>query len=339
MTILGDHAIYCAIMSPPSKSDGLSRLQTVLDKMPKALDCQALDGMTPLHLAFQLRRYSAAKYLIERGANQALRDKHGRNILHHLLDAQAGPLPSKMFEAMWDLIDPELVQSLATERMRGTESDFPLFHTPLAYWLTSDGDHNQDVTQRAHSCDLLRAILNKSNGAGLGTMDGAGNYPIHTAIKKTHPALARVLLQYDPEILSWENATGKTALDILDREFERETLDFAHRLAKSIGVAEVVYGVPGAGFRADEKAGFWQEVRGLGNGKRKLVSVFEANQLVRSLDVYQEARERREREELRREGQAVGSGAEDEHHALKELGWFLRNVRSEESYEVEEFKE
>ena len=341
-------------MAPPSKHEpsNLSRLQLILDQMPHAFDTQAFHGTTPLHLAFHLRRYSAAKHLIERGANQALRDKQGRSVLHHLLDPDAEPaLPASMFAAFWDLLDPALARSLATERMRGpAEAEFPLFYTPLAYWLSNETD-SDDKKDTESSADLLRTILSKSNGAGLRVLDAAGNYPMHVAIRKRQPKLARVLLEFNPSMLGWENATGKTPLDILDREAERETLDFARRLSRGLGERYVVYKDNGKGveWRMDEKVEFWRDVKemkakmGMKVGRR-LASVFEANQLVRSLEVYREARERKERESERekereeRESEGGQGQGRDEDSALGELGSFLRDARSEEeNYEVEEF--
>lgn len=341
-------------MSHPSKGDtGLARLQLILDKMPKALDCQSFEGMTPLHLAFQLRRFSAAKYLISRGANQALRDKQGRNVLHHLLAPDAVPLPPPMFEAMWNLLDPGLAQTLATERMRGpTDTDFPLFFTPLAYSLSNENT-NPDLSKRTRATALLRTILTKSHGAGLRVMDGAGNYPIHAAVKKPDPGLARVLLEFDAQMMSWENATGKTALDVLDRECERGTLEFARRVSKEISGRDVTYAVRNGGYGrgdngggVDEKVKFWQEMRGKERSKRRLASVFEANQLVRTLDVYRESRARKAAEAARREeaaeaeaeGREATEGEEKVEFALRELGGFLSEVVGMESWEVEEFE-
>ncbi|KAK2764276.1 hypothetical protein FQN54_008968 [Arachnomyces sp. PD_36] len=176
-----DLAIYCAIISKISPGEDIGRLELVLENMPELLDCQAWDGCPPLHLAFRPRKLSTAKYLIDRGAKQSLRDDEGANILHEILCGDETPR-----------IPRPTVSRPSAQRMTSdsTTSIPSVALTPLAAWLDEG-----DVTL---SLDRLRMILEKLGGADLGITNGVGDYPLHTAIKVNSTKLARILLEHDP---------------------------------------------------------------------------------------------------------------------------------------------
>jgi hypothetical protein len=285
-----------------SADDAPERLKLILNKMPNALNLQEWDGITPLQLAFQLRRLPAAKYLIERGANQALRDKQGYNILHDILLGEEGERcirSAKLLDSMCQMIDPALLETLAVQRMMdeaklpGDVYPTPTFQppalfTPLAAWL--DGSSND-----TQSPDVLRKILQWTNAAGLRTMDGKGDYPIHLAIKKGLPQLATVLLEHDPEVLYWENATGNTGLELLDRAYVRDIVDHWRQFSSDVCDD---YASDGFAYRKPYVLTHfqqWQELREYCRShptKRKLVGIFEANELVRRLESYKPDRKK-----------------------------------------------
>src|SRR5690606_23249191 len=114
--------------------------------------------------------------------------------------------------------------------------------------------------------------------AGLRVMDGRGDYPIHLAIKKRLPKLAMVLVEHDVEVLYWENATGHTGLDLLDRMYQRETIHSWELVYDDIRTdykeAESAYRELAASARFDNRPRL-REYSVSQPRKRKLVSVVE----------------------------------------------------------------
>ncbi|PGH19662.1 hypothetical protein AJ80_03817 [Polytolypa hystricis UAMH7299] len=282
-------ALSCAIMAVPTEEPSVEYLRLLLEILPASLDYKDAGGMTPLHFALSLRQLSAAEFLVKSGANQALRDNQCRNILHHLLVSHKGkPITSsKVFEAMWKLVDPKLARSLATEKATiHWSTDTPRQVTPLAHWL--------DTVDDTVSPNVLRTILQYMDGRALTSMNSQGDYPIHTAIKREQFELAKVLIEHNPEFLVCENATGVTALDILDDKYRRYCLDYGTRMNDLINRCTEFR--PNSfhntsSLTKSEVTAAWEEFRAMAAAlpaKRKLVSLLDANELVRRLEVRRE---------------------------------------------------
>src|SRR6266536_988592 len=139
--------------------DSTNRIEMVLSKLPKALDCKSKEGLTPLHLALSLRRIPAAQYLIKAGADQSLRDHLNRNVLHFILRPKDNKEIASLnaLKEMLDLIDKQLVKSMFLERC----SVEPTSLTPLAYWLHGYfGKYPRDTYRELP--DMLNMILDFS---------------------------------------------------------------------------------------------------------------------------------------------------------------------------------
>ncbi|KAK2738639.1 hypothetical protein FQN57_006957 [Myotisia sp. PD_48] len=292
-------ALHAAVLAQPSKEDdGVERVRLVLERFPHLLDSQAFLGLSPLHLALSRRSVPVAKFLIDSGANQALRDSRGRNILHHILRPHSGdPITScETLESMLKLIDPQLAGSaLATDRAKGpwTDQTSLEYSTPLNYWLTG----NNVV---ADNPEVLREILKFTGGAELKIMDARGEYPIHTAINDGHISLVKVLVEYNPGSLQWENATGWTAMECLNRSYERTCIlqgENLRNFIRTIPSLEYrrVFGFTDHKMIDRQLVSAWQDMNSyleaLPSGtttERRLVSVLDAHELVRRLGAEQE---------------------------------------------------
>ncbi|RMZ85696.1 hypothetical protein DV736_g6555, partial [Chaetothyriales sp. CBS 134916] len=191
-------AAHMAVMAKPSER-GNPLLEYVLKVVPTSLDTKSLNGLTPLHLAFQLGRIESARILIKAGADQGTRDNDGSNILHTIFNWSTLPNPQG-FSHLLRLLDKDTVQSLLLQKSYKPE---PGSMTPLAVYL-----------QRFSDKKVVRTILDYSQGKDLSIMNSAGDYILHTLVREGKSELVKFLVEYRPEMLWWENATGLTPVDV-----------------------------------------------------------------------------------------------------------------------------
>ncbi|KAK4999248.1 hypothetical protein LTR66_001674 [Elasticomyces elasticus] len=217
-----DLVIHCAILSKPSERS-LRLLEYLIETRPYCVDAKSASGLTPLQLAFSLHQLEMARALIDAGADQTCRDMAGNNIVHSALYrvGSGESVEPSILESILGLIDRRLLSSLFTER----SSASPGSVTPLAYWLSqlvteSRGRYPQDRApdEKAENEDAqaMRTILRFSEGAELDMINGGGDTPLHVAIRFGMPKLVDVILQHDPALLLKENATGRTPLEVAE---------------------------------------------------------------------------------------------------------------------------
>ncbi|RMZ83060.1 hypothetical protein DV738_g1336, partial [Chaetothyriales sp. CBS 135597] len=189
---------HVAVMSkPPEKGNPL--LEYVLKVVPDSLETKSSTGLTPLHVAFTLGRLESAKILIEAGADKATRDLDGSNILHTVLEQEDLVKPETL-DRVLELLGRETVQSLALQKSNKAAAGSM---TPLAVYLTKFSDEK-----------VVRKLLDYSQGKDLGVMNGAGDYILHYLVRQGKAELVKFLVEYRPEMLWWENATGLTPIDV-----------------------------------------------------------------------------------------------------------------------------
>jgi len=206
-------ALHMAVLSPPNEDGSQPTVDYLLKKMPQLLDVRSADGRTPLQLAFQSCRYYAAKKLIEAGANQATKDNLGRNILHTILSS-VSVKSHAVLRSVFELLDKKLIPALLLERSGidlGTV-------TPLIMFF------NNAVRSSGWE-ESLSHILVFSEGKDLERMNGAGDYPLHIAVRRGDLDLVRFLVHYRPSLLYWENATGMTPVEVASTAFLRRHID------------------------------------------------------------------------------------------------------------------
>lgn len=315
-----DLVLHMAVMSAPHTDGTQATLDFLLDKMPHYLEIRSAEGKTPLHLAFELGRYYAAKKLIEAGANQTVRDNLGRNILHSILDtipADRTPL----LRSILDILDQKLIPSLLLERSSGTESSGC---TPIALFLGR-------ITSSSGWEESLKLILSHSNGKDLEKLDGAGDYPLHSIVRRGHQELLKFLVDYRPGLLYWENATGMTVSDVVTTSYLQSQVDHyptldntaersvAHQPAKDF-VSEKRTEEEGTRDKDESaRSSEWRMYHLIHSlmakhpGKRKLVSLHDANEVARRLAVQQQKKnEENRRRELRLKAQGGRADDDDE---------------------------
>jgi ankyrin repeat protein len=292
--------LHCVVLGKTTK-DSLRLLRHLCKLYPKALGHRDAAGMTPLHLAFALRRTEMAKILLEAGADQTTRSNVRANIVHSILSDDF-PLRRKEFDRVRELlglINGRLISSLFTERT--TKS--PGAATPLACWLNT---HLKDYRSRYNYYDnddgvgnyekLIKLILEYTKGEDLNIVNGEGDTPIHAVVRYGADTILRIMLECRPELLFRENASGRTPYEMAEDAY----------LAK-----EVFNGPPSLSASYDRRSAgsvlerdperFIEEPKDLRSGvekvwlvckefaeksqgrKRKLVSLVEANEVAKRL--------------------------------------------------------
>ncbi|KAL2833986.1 ankyrin repeat-containing domain protein [Aspergillus pseudoustus] len=206
--------LHCAIVS--AETEGSLALVEYLASMPALLESKSVDGLTPLAVAFRLGRRSFAQALIKAGADQTVRDKHGRNLLHFWLEAL--DLTPSTREApirdMLSLIDARLLPSILTERCPYGVGSL----TPFALWISrlpSGCPSEKAFRELASGLDFIESLGYKH----LELLDGAGNTPAHNAARDSSPQLTDLLLKYRPQLTAKENINGFTPADLAEQKW------------------------------------------------------------------------------------------------------------------------
>jgi hypothetical protein len=292
--------------------------------VPTSLNAKSSTGHTPLHLAFSLRHLSMARALIDIGADQATRDHKGNNLVHSLLCPISGggrTIPKGISE-MLALIDERLRTSLVTERT----SAGPGAATPLALWLDTVGSssfgskyHDNDSDDK---CTTLSILLSFSPQAEeLELINGAGDTPLHAAIRSDLPRLLEMMLNKRPELLHRENATGRTPVEMAQDSLVSQHVTGPPPLPCDnygyyrCSFTDLVKRAPESFTEKSKekkrttKEKTWKVCEAFMKkfpGKRRLVSLFDANEVAKRLASRQPEYERRARKVEDEDGESEG---------------------------------
>ena len=297
-------AIHCCLMG--ERDDRYPTLRFLVKAMPSAVDARSSEGLTPLHIAMELYDDVAARILVEAGADQTARDKSGNTMLHRLLHRQTNSEEHlEKLPLMLDVIDKRLLSTLFLER----SSEHPSSLTPLAKWISNSrrGPASCDTIES----ETLRIILRYSQGAELSNLNGEGDTPLHVAVREEVYYLVEVILEHDPTLVNRENATGRTPYEMAedatiagicsdpppiagDHRFNarhsRRTGLPAHWADPVVNRQYKNFHNPPFYDRQTNTEKVWNLVRGTkekldaqANGKRRLVTLNEANQVARRL--------------------------------------------------------
>lgn len=210
--------LHCVVMGQTSPSS-LELLKYLVETQPGLLQARTLDGQTPLHLAFSLHRHQMAKILLKAGADPRTRDDKGGNIFHAtLVNKNEYPhIEICRVKKMLVLLPSQLLPALCAERT----SDDPGSATSLHRWLYSLEKYNRHSPKKDQQAADIVALLLKHMGEEadgisvvLDHIHGDGDTLLHSAVRYKLPALTRSLLSYRPELLTRENATGKTPYEV-----------------------------------------------------------------------------------------------------------------------------
>ncbi|KAL5358884.1 ankyrin repeat-containing domain protein [Aspergillus floccosus] len=300
----GNHLVlHCAILSKQT-DDSRHLVEYLINNVPGCLEKKSEEGHTPLALAFSYHRVTFADILIKAGANQAVRDGQGHNLLHLLLCgvsggmAQSGGDPGNV-AALLGLFDQRLVPSLLTERASGSL-------TPLSRWLheaapityyssswymiqhTHKFNRNMETDNMVDIARYLLEFAAVTNQKHLELLDGAGNSPVHDAVKRQLPRVLKLMLDYRPDLLLRENATGATPLELAADAWVHEVTISPPKFESGESTS-----LDGEVTQRSEREAIYDLCRSKvvqRPGKRKLVSLNEANEVAKRLAMKTEAR-------------------------------------------------
>ena len=104
---------------------------------------------------------------------------------------------------MIDLFDKDGVKEMLLERC----ISHPGALTPLAYWMSNSGGGYTKT-------DVIEILCKHSNGEDLEMINGEGDLPLHVAVKRGLSSITSFLLSLNPSLLYRENATGRTPLEM-----------------------------------------------------------------------------------------------------------------------------
>ncbi|KAM5476955.1 hypothetical protein MauCBS54593_000226 [Microsporum audouinii] len=210
LTSRNELLLHCAIMARET-DEAVKLVHYIVENVPNCLERKSSNGYTPLLLAFSKRRALFAKVLIEAGANLEARDVLGNNILHLLFRPNNEFSTSETgFEELLSLIDPSLVASLLSCR----SSDDPGALTPFASWIHILTGHNRVDDKTVGLTKTLLDFAEPTGQSHLELLDGSGNAPIHRAVRAPVPRLVRLMLERRPSLLTIENSTGSTPMEL-----------------------------------------------------------------------------------------------------------------------------
>lgn len=297
LTRSDDLVIHCVVLAPPSEA-ACKLLEFLISVYPAAIETKNTNGETPLWVACKFLEPEFVKILIDSGADQSARNKLGSNILHAmLLDKPT----AKRLRPVLDLIDRELLEHLFSSRNNLSDNGETPLHswvsantTPYYYW---ERKPNEEKDKEA--TEALKLILEVSGGKGLEMLNGAGDTPLHTAVMQSCEHVVRELLQFRPTLLYRENAVGRTPLEVA-RDFVTAENFAMPSTIRPPGTENSVGSLVNRASetfvekkdRDDQKTKptakeiVWKicaEVRAGSPGKRRLVSLNEANDVARRL--------------------------------------------------------
>lgn len=278
-------------------------VQYLVDQHPECLEVRSSEGHTPLALAIALHRLSFARILINAGANQATRDTEGCNLLHLVLCNIAGSTAkhADKISQLINLMDKEHVSTMLTQRAgegsrtpyarwlhKYPDFDFAIEVQPKVPNLPSDRKSTSSITQ-------LFLTLGKSiNQKFLELLDGAGNTPVHECVKRGFPQVLELILDHRPDLLYRENATGSTPLDMAVDAWVNETTRAVPKISvtddrnpkwQNITKRHPEYFVKNRDWRtkAEMMVDVCQRRARQSPQKRRLVTLFEANEVAKRL--------------------------------------------------------
>jgi hypothetical protein len=179
--------------------------------------------------------------------------------------------------------------------------------TPFARWLHKYPDFDfsveiepkvPDLPSNQESTRSITALFlnlgTSSNQKFLELLDGAGNTPVHECLKRGFSQVLEPILDHRPDLLYRENATGSTPLDMAVDAWVNETTRTVPKVAVSEGCSPQWHNLAKRRTEWFIKNKDWrteaqmmvevcQKRAQQSSQKRKLVSLFEANEVAKRL--------------------------------------------------------
>ncbi|RDW69000.1 ankyrin repeat protein [Aspergillus mulundensis] len=206
-----DLVLHAAILCHNKTSDSIALVEYLIKTMPQFLEVKSLDDYTPLGLAFQTHNLAIAKLLIAAGADQTVRCKDGMNLVHLAISPKRTDKDVSLSD-MLSLIDPRLLPSMLTERCSSHQGSL----TPLALWMTRS--HHND-SKAEHTLHTILDLAEPTGQKHLELLDGSGNMAIHTAVNSLECVALKEFLNRRPDLLYRENAVGTTPAELAENKW------------------------------------------------------------------------------------------------------------------------
>jgi hypothetical protein len=183
----------------------LALIKHLVSVLPETLEQKSSEGWTPLLVALYTQCEEVVSFLISSGADQRARDKLGRNVVHTLLGNRNGGAKTsgKKLRSMLNLFGKNGVKEMLLERC----INHPGALTPLAYWFSCAGGSWKRT-------NVIEVLSKYSTGEDLEMINGEGDLPLHVAVKQGLSTITEFLLSLNPALLHRENATGRTPLEM-----------------------------------------------------------------------------------------------------------------------------
>ena len=183
---------------------------------PVLLEVKAANGVTPLLLAYRLGRLDAAKVLVGAGADQTTKDLGRNNLLHAAL--HDSPSATKL-KPMLDLLDRDTLIPMLKERNKLEQGG----QTPLHQFCA--GATSFQATSAIRLFKLLVSLSPDTAKQALKMLDGTGDTPLHTLLAKDAArSVIHALLDFDPSLLCFENAVGRTPAEVAHDRYLADTV-------------------------------------------------------------------------------------------------------------------
>lgn len=199
------------------------------------------------------------------------------------------------------LLDRRLIPSLLTERSK----DSPGSLTPLAQWMHKSYSFSSPEYTREYYVEpsgnlaVLRKMLELSQSAGqqrqLELIDGTGNTPVHHAAKQQLRQSLGLMLDFRPDLIHREDANGTTPLEIAMQQRTGELtaneppMNFSDNPKMSDNLDECS---PARRSKRQVMYDMCRARAAQNPGKRKLVSLHDANEVTKRLAVRRDEGER-----------------------------------------------
>ncbi|KAI0427221.1 ankyrin repeat protein [Xylaria sp. FL1042] len=282
--IQNDLVLHCAVLGP--LGDTTNKLIEYLIKVcPSSFEAKSDLGHTPLYLACLMGRVQFARTLISAGADQSVKDKEFNNIIHACVTNQ--PKVNQLRQ-MLELFDPELLGHMFRQRNNLSHGG----DTPCHYYVKKSNVHYHINVEESETVNLLDLLLTFSKGEELEILNGSGDTVLHTAVVRSLPEQAKVVLERNPKLLYRENTVGRTPVEIAYDIFINSKVRRVGSIELDTKLAPYFVSRDPESFVSDTKApkprvdATWEVVQqylAKSEGKRRLVSLNEANDVARRL--------------------------------------------------------
>ena len=277
--------------------DAEKLIKYLIQSQPATLEIKNSDGDTPLMTACHFGRTSFVKILIAAGADQSIRNKNGRNLLHLAL---SGLPHAEQLESFFKALDKDLLPHLFVTRSNlHNDGGFTPLHafvkdiSSSSTWGARRGAYKTDEKW----LEVLKLLLKISGGVELEMLNGAGDTVLHTAVMAADAPLVRSILEFRPSLMYRENAVGRTPAEIAQGKVTSEKFKSPSTPSVPTGSQNSVSDLKGrlpAQFVSEKETAtnesdvskvwkVFQETMEKYPSKRRLVSLNEANDVAKRL--------------------------------------------------------